>query len=68
MSIKLTDFIKQLQALEASGGGDKAIYASVGASKAKYEILSGPYITDYVDDGGPLDLDSAEYICILTGN
>jgi hypothetical protein len=68
MSIKLTDFIKQLQALESSGAGDKVIYASVGASQAKYEILADPYITDQADDGGPFDLDGAEYVCIKTGN
>ncbi|WP_447871977.1 hypothetical protein [Serratia fonticola] len=68
MSIKLSELIKQLQALESSGAGDKVIYASVGASQAKYEILADPYITNHVGDGGPFDLDGAEYVCINTGN
>ncbi|MBC3250437.1 hypothetical protein H8I91_09200 [Serratia fonticola] len=68
MAIKLSELIKQLQALESSGAGDLVLFASVGASQAKYEILADPYITDKADDGGPFDLDGAEYVCIKTGN
>ncbi|MEX2953457.1 hypothetical protein AB4K01_19905 [Serratia fonticola] len=68
MAIKLSEFIKQLQALESAGAGDKVIYAAVGASQAKYEILENPFVTSFADGGGPFDLEGAEYVCINTGN
>jgi hypothetical protein len=68
MSIKLSEFIKQLQMIEKAGGGDKVIFASVGASQAKYEVLPEPYITRVADEGGPFGLQGAEYVCIVTGN
>jgi hypothetical protein len=68
MPIKLSELIKQLQELEAAGAANMSVFASVGASKAKYEVFSGPYITNQADDGGPFNLAGADYVCINTGN
>lgn len=65
----LTQFIKQLQELEAQGHGDKEVFYRHGAS-GDCGPLSSAHVTSEVDEQcGPFDLDKGqEYISIYAGN
>ncbi len=66
--MKLSEMIKNLQALEAQGHGTKEVFCRHGASGSCYEVGSA-HVTDRVEDTGPFDLDEgAEYISIYVGN
>ena len=66
--MKLSDFIKNLQKLEADGHGDKQVFYRHGASGDCGE-LSSCHISDTVDDCGPFDIeDGEEYVSIYAGS
>lgn len=66
--MKLAEFIRRLQAIEAQGHGDKSVFYRHGASGDCGE-LSSAHVTDRVDDQGPFDLeDGEEYVSIYAGN
>ena len=66
--MKLKDFIKNLQKLEAEGHGDKQVFYRHGASGDCGE-LSSARITSEVEDTGPFDLeDGEEYVSVYAGN
>ena len=67
MTKKLSDFIKQLQALEAAGHGDAPVYYRHGAS-GDCGPLRTAFVTTEVDDQGPFDMKGAEYISVYAGN
>lgn len=61
----LTKFIKKLQELEAQGHGEKKVFGVKSSSGAAYEV-DGAFISDYVGDAGPFDLEpDEEYVDIV---
>lgn len=66
--MKLTEFIKQLQELEAQGHGDLEVFYRHGASGDCGE-LSSAHVTDRIDECGPFDIEDGEqYVSIYAGN
>jgi hypothetical protein len=66
--VKLTNFIKQLQKLEAAGHGELDVFYRHGASGDCGE-LSSARVTDEVTAEGPFDLaEGASYISVYAGN
>jgi hypothetical protein len=67
--MKLKDFIKNLQALEAQGHGNLEVLYRHGAS-GDCGPLSSARVTDEVsDETGPFDLEeNQKYISIYAGN
>jgi len=66
--MKLSQFISNLQKLEAEGHGDKQVFYRHGASGDCGE-LSSAYLTDEVNECGPFDTAEGEqYISVYAGN
>lgn len=63
----LSVLIQELQELETKGYGDKKIFYSHSSSGDTGNI-NGAYVTDYVGEAGPFDLDDGEeYISLSVG-
>jgi hypothetical protein len=66
--MKLSEFIKNLQKLEATGHGDKEVLYRHGAS-GDCGLLGSARVTKEVNEEGPFDLDEGEeYVSIFAGN
>ncbi len=66
--MKLSDFIKELQKLEAQGYGEAQVFSVYGASGEVSE-LSSAHVSTEVTDFGPFDLKPNEpYISVYAGN
>ena len=64
----LSEFIKELQELEAEGHGSKTVLGCDSKSGA-YGILSSPFVNDVFGDMGPFDvLEGWPYIEIAVGH
>jgi len=66
--MKLADFIKSLQKLEAQGHGNLEVFYRHGSSGDCGE-LSSAHVTDNVDCCGPFDIEKGgNYVSVYAGN
>lgn len=64
----LTKLIQQLKALEAKGYGNDLVFAIVGDSEAKFEVIDEPYVSNATTKDDPFNLNGLDFVCIKTGN
>lgn len=65
--MKCSELATRFTNLVNEGHGDKQVFAVHSASGAA-DPVNGPYITDYVGDAGPFDLQPSEkYISLSIG-
>ncbi len=64
--MKLSDFIKKLQKLEAEGHGELEVRYRHGASGMCGQLGSA-HVTDHTDDQGPFDV-NGNYVSIYVGH